>query len=96
MDSMDVVRAKYPWSPSSVMSGTDIYPSSLDTLTSRKGSRVTVATTATLGSGKEKGHVNPMHYVGLTDRPDNKMLDWALSKLNGALMGDALKAMVVV
>ncbi|XP_028160801.1 uncharacterized protein LOC114353153 [Ostrinia furnacalis] len=75
-----VVKAKYPWSPSTTLSGTDIYPSTLDSLTSRKGSRVTIATTATFGSRKgEKGHITPMTYIGLNNAPEhNHLLNWAI------------------
>ncbi|KAL0868876.1 hypothetical protein ABMA27_007216 [Loxostege sticticalis] len=77
-----VIKVKYPWSPNSVMSGTDIYPSSLDTLTSRKESRVTLATTATFGSRKgEQGHITPMNYIGRSNRPGgDQIMKWAQVK----------------
>ncbi|XP_059047802.1 uncharacterized protein LOC131843196 isoform X2 [Achroia grisella] len=76
------VKAKCSWSPSNVYSGTDIYPSSLDTLESRKVSRETLATTDAFGSVRRKiDPLIPMNYVLRPNKQEyNPVLEWELIK----------------
>ncbi|XP_052756710.1 mucin-5AC-like [Galleria mellonella] len=76
------VKPKYPWSPNTVYSGTDIYPSTVDTLESRKVSRETLATMDGLGSAREKIDLMiPMNYVTRqTKQGYNPALEWELIK----------------
>lgn len=92
-----VVRAKYPWSLDTAMSGTDLdlYPST-KSLTARKGSRATISTAAS-NRQRERGHVAPLDYIGLNSKPGEKpYLDWALGNFNGISMGDSLNAAIAV
>lgn len=75
------VKANFPWSAATLASGSDYYPSSLETLESRKGSRASVMSK----SSSDKMLVqNPTHHVTYNTRADdNPALDCTLSKENG-------------
>lgn len=72
------IRVKYPWSPDTLCSDPDDYPSSLDTLASRKGSRVDMTTSIT------EEIFYPMNYINLTHNFDEcQVIDWTRTKENG-------------
>lgn len=73
-----LIRVKYPWSPDTVCSGPDEYPSSLDTLASRKGSRVDITTSLA------EEIFYPMNYIRLTHSFDEtQVIDWTRTKRIG-------------
>ncbi|XP_012545473.1 uncharacterized protein LOC101736091 [Bombyx mori] len=70
----DILKVEYPWSPCTDMSGTDVYPSSVDTFESRKGSRAAMNTLS-------KRELFPMNY--LCTPHEDTVLDWMLVKNKG-------------
>jgi hypothetical protein len=84
----NVMRVNYPWSPKTVVSGTDVYPSSLESQTSQKVSRETITTTFT---SSERGHIPPWELVGV--HRQKPVLDWAFVKLKG--FRHAVKVIIV-
>ncbi|XP_053613465.1 uncharacterized protein LOC128676990 [Plodia interpunctella] len=73
------VKPKYPWSPSSVFSGTDIYPTTVETLVSRKGSR---ESSRVFGSVASRYDMAPMN-LKENKSEDDFILDSILIKTKG-------------
>lgn len=72
-------RKRHPWGPVSI--GTDCYPSSTDTLASRKGSRISVKP----ASSDTKENYFPINYIKhITLNPNTHIgLDWNFAKEYG-------------
>lgn len=74
------VRVKHPLSP--VSSGTDYYPSSKDTLSSRKGSRNSISLVSVIN--EEYFPINYINHVTLNPESETHLgLDWKFAKENG-------------
>lgn len=70
------VRVNYPWSPSTALSATDKYPSTLASPTVRKVSRETLPTTNTdTARNKEAGHTSPLKYIDFM-KTEHLEQDW--------------------
>ncbi|CAH0594508.1 unnamed protein product [Chrysodeixis includens] len=75
------VKARFPWSPATQASVSDYYPSSLDTLGSRKGSRVSIMSKP---SPYKMEVQYPINYLTYNTRADDQpALQWTLANENG-------------
>ncbi|XP_013194254.1 uncharacterized protein LOC106137868 [Amyelois transitella] len=79
ISNSQIVKPKYPWSPSTVFSGTDLYPTTVDTLVSRKGSRESWAGSGSIKLGNKMAPMN----ANDNKSEDDFILDGIMIKTKG-------------
>ncbi|XP_030033084.1 uncharacterized protein LOC115449411 [Manduca sexta] len=78
LSDANILRVQFPWSPCTMASESELYPSSLESYESRKVSRVSVT-----GTPAERDSPTPMNYNFHGKHDQDPIVDWLRVKLKG-------------